>query len=69
MDKSNKAVKRAKVRLQFPEKIFYEKTLIEWKENITDKNHGFVIKKALNNLKLFPLNVQGFTELRKIRGL
>lgn len=61
--------KRAKIRLQFPEKVFYEKLLAEWKENIADKNHAYVIKKALTNLKLFPLNVHGYTELRKIRGI
>jgi hypothetical protein len=66
---NNHQQKRVKVRLQFPEKIFYERVLTEWKDNITDsKNYSYVIRKALNNIKLFPLNVHGYSELRKIHG-
>jgi hypothetical protein len=42
--------------------------LIDWKENISNSNHAYVIKKALENLKRFPLNVNGYAELKKIRG-
>ncbi|KAF7639063.1 ERCC4 domain-containing protein [Meloidogyne graminicola] len=61
--------RRVKVRLQFPEKLFYERILEEWRKNISDKNHAYVIRKALNNLKLFPLDVHGHGELKKIRGI
>ncbi|KAL7076858.1 hypothetical protein ACQ4LE_003611 [Meloidogyne hapla] len=61
--------RRVKVQLQFPEKLFYERVLNEWRENISDRNHAYVIRKALNNLKLFPLDVHGHGELRKIRGI
>lgn len=64
--------KRMKVKLQFAEKLFYEKALSDWRDNVItlegNKNHAFVLKKALYNLKLFPLDINGFTELRKIRG-
>lgn len=69
MDSAQKKKKRAKVRLEFPEKLFYEKVLIDWKESITNRNHGYVIKKALSNLKKFPLDVSGYNELKKIRGI
>lgn len=64
--------KRAKIRLQFAEKLFYERALAEWRDSIvtdgSSKDFAFVLRKALCNLKLFPLGVNGFTELRKIRG-
>jgi hypothetical protein len=63
---SNK--RRVKVRLQFPEKLFYERVLDEWCGNISDRNYAYVIRKALKNLKLFPLDVHGHGELKKIRG-
>lgn len=60
---------RAKVRLEFPEKLFYEKLLLDWKESIADRNHGYVIRKALDNIKRFPLAINGYNELRKIKGV
>lgn len=62
-------MKRAKVHLEFSEKLFYEKVLIDWKENIQDKNQVFIIRKALDNLRLFPIDVNGYDDLRKIKGL
>ncbi|KAI3421959.1 hypothetical protein GPALN_012497 [Globodera pallida] len=65
--------KRAKIRLEFAEKLFYERALTEWREKVVkdtgSKNHSFVLRNALCNLKLFPLDVNGFTDLRKIRGI
>jgi len=60
---------RVKVRLEFPEKLFHEKVLLEWKKSINDANHVAVIKRAYDNLRLYPLNVGGYHELRKIRGI
>uniref|UniRef100_A0A914LVL6 Crossover junction endonuclease MUS81 n=1 Tax=Meloidogyne incognita TaxID=6306 RepID=A0A914LVL6_MELIC len=68
-NKRNNNKRRVKISLQFPEKLFYEKVLNEWRENISDRNHAYVVRKALNNLKLFPLDVRGHGELRKIRGI
>jgi hypothetical protein len=66
--KSQTNQKRAKIRLNFPEKMFYERILAEWKDNISDSNHASVIRRALTNLQKFPLNIQGISELRKIKG-
>ncbi|KAL3083277.1 hypothetical protein niasHS_011079 [Heterodera schachtii] len=53
--------------------MFYERALTEWRDKILkdsgNKNHAFVLRKALCNLKLFPLDVNGFSDLRKIRGI
>lgn len=61
-------MKRAKVQLEFSEKLFYEKILVDWKENIQDKNQASVIRKALDNLRLFPIDIKGYDDLRKIKG-
>uniref|UniRef100_A0A915CYC6 Crossover junction endonuclease MUS81 n=1 Tax=Ditylenchus dipsaci TaxID=166011 RepID=A0A915CYC6_9BILA len=66
---SGKKKRRAKIRLEFAEKLFYEKVLQDWKESCADRNQSFIIKKALDNLKLFPINVNGYSELRKIKGI
>ncbi|KAH7727802.1 ERCC4 domain containing protein [Aphelenchoides avenae] len=62
-------VKRAKIQLQFPEKLFYEKVLADWNDNVFDKSKGHTIKSALQNLTRFPIEVHGYTDLRNIKGI
>lgn len=59
---------RTKVKLEFSEKMFYEKVLTDWKENIQDKNQAYVIRKALENIRIYPFNVVDYDALRKIKG-
>ncbi|KAL6730984.1 hypothetical protein Aduo_001898 [Ancylostoma duodenale] len=61
--------KRAKVRVEHPQKLFYEKLLRAWRENIDDKNQKFVIYKAYTHLKNYPLEVRTITDLRQIYGI
>ncbi|CAD5206741.1 unnamed protein product [Bursaphelenchus okinawaensis] len=61
--------KAVKVNLIYPENHFYEKVLIDWKDNASDKNGAFVVKKALENLKKYPLKINGYADLKMIKGI
>uniref|UniRef100_A0A914CBM3 Crossover junction endonuclease MUS81 n=1 Tax=Acrobeloides nanus TaxID=290746 RepID=A0A914CBM3_9BILA len=61
--------RQVKVKQEFPKKLFYEKILIDWKDSIADKNHASVIRKALENLRKYPLEINGYTELKNIYGI
>ncbi|KAI6203332.1 hypothetical protein M3Y94_00543800 [Aphelenchoides besseyi] len=61
--------RRITIRPVFPTNLFFEKVLTEWKANTTDRKGGFVIKKALTNLKSYPLSLDNYTHLRSIKGI
>lgn len=60
---------RVKIKPVYPTNLFYEKVLTDWKANSSDTRGAYVIKKALDNLKVYPLVLDGFTDLRKIKGI
>jgi ERCC4-type nuclease len=60
---------RVTIKKEYPEKLFYEKVLTEWKASMDDYNQSTTIHKALKGLKRYPVNVNGYTELRKITGI
>lgn len=60
--------KRAKIRVEHCQKLFYEKLLRAWREKIDDKNQKFVIYKAYTHLRNYPLEVRTITDLRQIYG-
>jgi hypothetical protein len=60
--------KRIKIATFYPTNLFYEKVLIDWKANSSDKRGSYIIKKALDNLKSYPVELGGYTDLRKIKG-
>uniref|UniRef100_A0AC35GUU2 Crossover junction endonuclease MUS81 n=1 Tax=Panagrolaimus sp. PS1159 TaxID=55785 RepID=A0AC35GUU2_9BILA len=60
---------RVTVKKDYPEKLFYEKVLTEWKASMSDHNRSTTIHKALKGLKRYPINPSNYTELRKITGI
>jgi hypothetical protein len=61
--------RRVKIKPVYPSNLFYEKVLTDWKANSTNKKGSFTIKKALDNLKVYPLVLNGYTDLRRIKGM
>ena len=61
--------RRIKIEATYPTNLFYEKVLTDWKSQSTDKKGSFTIKKALANLKAYPLPIAGYTDLRNIKGI
>jgi hypothetical protein len=60
--------RRVKIKPIYATNLFYEKVLTDWKSNSSDTKGAYTIKKALDNLKIYPLVLDGYTDLRKIRG-
>ncbi|KAI1731608.1 ERCC4 domain-containing protein [Ditylenchus destructor] len=60
---------RAKIKLEFPEKLFYELVLADWKKSCSDSFQQRTIQTALVNTRRFPININGYSELRKIKGI
>ncbi|CAD5209828.1 unnamed protein product [Bursaphelenchus xylophilus] len=61
--------KAVKVNLIYPENYFYEKVLNDWKNNASDANGRFVVSKALENLRKYPLRINGYSDLKTIKGV
>uniref|UniRef100_A0A0R3RUS6 Crossover junction endonuclease MUS81 n=1 Tax=Elaeophora elaphi TaxID=1147741 RepID=A0A0R3RUS6_9BILA len=60
---------RVKIRRIFPRNKFYVGLLLDWKENVEDRNFRSVLRRALINLKAYPLDIATFTDLKNIRGI
>jgi hypothetical protein len=60
--------RRVKIKPVYPTNLFYEKVLSDWKANSSDTRGSSIIKKALNGLKVYPLALNDYTDLRKIKG-
>ncbi|KAI6241423.1 Crossover junction endonuclease MUS81 [Aphelenchoides fujianensis] len=61
--------KRVKIKPVFPTNLFFEKVLAEWKAQAMDTKGKKIFKKALDNLKVYPLPLENYTHLRTIRGI
>lgn len=60
--------KRLKIKLLCPEKLYYDILLKEWHSRVMDKNKCYHIKSAWKNLHNYPLPIQGYNGLVKIKG-
>ncbi|VDM29097.1 unnamed protein product [Toxocara canis] len=62
-------VKRIKVRRTHTRKLFFEKTLMDWKDSTEDRNFRSVLFRAYLNLRNYPLEIMSITELKSIKGI
>uniref|UniRef100_A0A7E4URL2 Crossover junction endonuclease MUS81 n=1 Tax=Panagrellus redivivus TaxID=6233 RepID=A0A7E4URL2_PANRE len=60
--------KRVTVTREYPRKLFFEKVLLDWKA-ASDVKGKYVVDKALQGVRSFPIEIEGYTELRKIHGI
>ena len=62
------ANKRIKIRAAYPNNLFYERLLTDWKAQASDKKGALVIKRALVSIQNYPLPIDGYTQLRNLKG-
>ncbi|KAI6182830.1 Crossover junction endonuclease MUS81 [Aphelenchoides bicaudatus] len=65
----DKMSRRVKIKPSYPTNLFYEKVLTDWKSNSTDTRGSHTIRKALDSLKIYPLVLNGYSDLRKLKGI
>ncbi|VDN06815.1 unnamed protein product [Thelazia callipaeda] len=58
-----------KVSRTFPRNKFYIGLLLDWMEQVEERNFRSILSRALINLKAYPLNVETFGDLKIIRGI
>ncbi|KAK0411984.1 hypothetical protein QR680_005967 [Steinernema hermaphroditum] len=57
------------IRRECPRKLFYEKLLHDWKESTEDRNQRTTIFKAQQSLRIYPIEINGFAELKNMKGI
>uniref|UniRef100_A0A1I7YK60 Crossover junction endonuclease MUS81 n=1 Tax=Steinernema glaseri TaxID=37863 RepID=A0A1I7YK60_9BILA len=57
------------IRRECPRKLFYEKLLHDWKESTEDRNQRTTIYKAQQSIRCYPIEINGFSELKNIKGI
>ncbi|TKR87406.1 hypothetical protein L596_011808 [Steinernema carpocapsae] len=57
------------IRREYPQKMFYEKILQDWKESIEDRNQRVTVNNAHQSIKRYPIEINGFADLKNIKGI
>lgn len=65
IDKKNRIVKVSK---KYTQNHFYERLLVDWKDSVGEDKCSYTIKRALVNLQKYPMQINGYTDLKKIAG-
>jgi hypothetical protein len=60
--------KRVKVAKTHKRKLFFEKFLFDWKNDVDDRNLGAVLWKAYTCMKRYPLELDSGEEAKLLKG-
>lgn len=65
---SEKNEKRVKVSKTHKRKLFFEKFLFDWKNEVEDRNFGSILWRAYSCMKRYPLELNNGEEAKLLKG-